>query len=789
MSNPEPLDPGLEQADLKPQPLRVLIVEDRADDAELVIRQLRRDGYDPQWRRVETEAEFLEALTSELDLVVSDFRLPRFDGPRALHLLQRTRPTVPFILVSGTIGEDIAVESMKAGAADYLLKDRLIRLGPAVRHALDQCRLRNERQGMSEAVLRAEARYRGIFENAVEGLFRTTIEGRLVEANPALAKIYGFDSAADLLAAPVGFWDRCLDADRGVELQRRLQEEGGLASFEAEMRRGDGRVIWTATSARKVQDEQGSSCYEGSIEDVTERRHAVEALRESESRYQALVRTSMDGFYVMDSGGRLLEVSDRCCDILGYPREMLIGMWMTDLAMPEESESQRKFAESVLSEGWGRLESRYRRNDGQPIDVEVSTVLLPRRGLMLNFVRDITRRKQAEDALRRSEEQLRQAQKMEAVGRLAGGVAHDFNNLLTVISGNAEFLLEGIAEADPLRNDAREILAAGERAASLTRQLLAFSRKQVLQPQVINLNQIVLGVQKMLRRLIGEDIELSTKLAQDLANVRADPGQIEQVILNLAVNSRDAMPSGGKLTIETENVELDSDAEDRPELTRRRFVRLSITDTGCGMDEQTLSQIFEPFFTTKEAGRGTGLGLSTVYGIVKQSGGQIGVCSALNCGTTLRIDLPRELESVHGATPPAPHDDRAHGSGETILLVEDEEFVRNLIEQVLRTAGYTMLVAANGEQALRLCAGYLGPIHLVLTDMIMPQMSGREMVERLKHERRDVRVLYCSGYADNAVLQQSLQEPGAHHLAKPFSIMGLKRKVRDALDAEVPPIP
>jgi two-component system cell cycle sensor histidine kinase/response regulator CckA len=391
-------------------------------------------------------------------------------------------------------------------------------------------------------------------------------------------------------------------------------------------------------------------------------------------------------------------------------------------------------------------------------------------------------RKRAEQALGMSEEQLRQSQKLEAVGQLAGGIAHDFNNLLTVITGYSDLTMGKLRPEDPLRTYIEEIKKAGDRATSLTRQLLAFSRKQVLQPKILNLNSVISDLEKLLRRLIGENIELRTVLETELGSVKADPGQIEQVIMNLAVNARDAMPGGGKLTVETQNINLDEEyANLHIAVNAGRFVMLAVTDTGTGMDPATRKHIFEPFFTTKEVGKGTGLGLSTVYGIIKQSGGNVWVYSEVGHGTTFKIYLPCIGEDAQKYKPAAEIGATVEGT-ETILLAEDEEVVRKLALQVLTAHGYQVLEAANGGSAFLICERHKGPIHMLVTDIIMPEMGGRELSDRLSLLRPEMKVLYMSGYTDSAILHQGVLDADANFIQKPFTPNDLARKVREVLD-------
>ncbi len=380
------------------------------------------------------------------------------------------------------------------------------------------------------------------------------------------------------------------------------------------------------------------------------------------------------------------------------------------------------------------------------------------------------------------EQQFQQAQKMESVGRLAGGIAHDFNNLLTVINSYASLAVNGLRKDDPLRADIQQILEAGNRAATLTKQLLAFSRKQVLEPKVIDLNEVIVDMDRMLQRLIGENIEFSTCLAQDLGRVNADPGQVEQVLMNLAVNARDAMPDCGKLTVETTNIVLDQEQASKiPDLVAGSYIMLVVSDTGQGMTSEVKSRLFEPFFTTKEKGQGTGLGLATVYGIVKQSGGSIWVQSEPGRGTAFNIYLPR-IEAKKTAL--APGRDAAHLRGtETVLIVEDEQAVRGLAKRILTAAGYHALTAANGGEALLHCERHGSKIHLVLTDVVMPQMGGGELVERLEKICPDLKTLYMSGYTDDAIVHHGVLEEGTQFIAKPFNVQSLLQKIREVLDS------
>jgi PAS domain S-box-containing protein len=515
-------------------------------------------------------------------------------------------------------------------------------------------------------------------------------------------------------------------------------------------------------------------------EELRSKAARMEATLEATARYRALMEQANDAILILDLAGTILEANRESERLFGSPRARIVGRNYDDFVVPEERADAANRRAGLGANGTIRVPDRHMERAGGAVvtvDVSGSLVRLGDESRVLVILRDVSERQ-------RLEAQLLQAQKMESVGRLAGGVAHDFNNLLGVITGYGDLLLNEIGPGHPSHRRVVEIRKAADRAATLTRQLLAFSRKQVLQLRVLDLNAVVAGIEPMLRRLIGEHIDLVTALDTDLGRVKADAGQIEQVIANLAVNARDAMPKGGKLLIETADVQLDAVyAATRPDARPGPHVMLAVSDTGHGMDAETLGHMFEPFFTTKGPGQGTGLGLATVYGIVRQLGGQVMVYSEVGRGTSFKIYLPRledaaDQPQVAAAAGPLP------GGSETVLLVEDEPALRLLVEEILTRGGYRVLQRERPEDALALAASHGGAIDLVLTDVIMPNMSGRQMADALRAARPTIRVLFMSGYTDDAISHHGILEPGTHFLEKPFTADGLLRKVRAVLEAE-----
>ena len=618
----------------------------------------------------------------------------------------------------------------------------------------------------------AEQRYRQLFERSLAGVIRTTLDGRILDCNLACARIFGYPTCEELIASPIT--DRYFSPEDRNTFIAILRKVKSLTNYEQCLRRKDGSKVWLLGSATLVEGAGGQPAVnEETFVDITERRNAEETFRKAfnANPEPITIATIPEGRYV--------DVNESFLRVTGYSREEVIGRTSRELNFWARPEDRANFIQMFLRQGSVRdLEITFRTKSGE-IRVAVDSaeaIEVAGQECAIAIFRDITERKSLE-------KQLRQTQKMEAVGQLSGGIAHDFNNLLGVIIGYSEILEHRLAPDDPLRKECLQIKKAGQSAASLTRQLLAFSRQQVLEPRVLDLNAIVLNVEKMLRRLIGEHIDLRTNLEPALGSVKADQSQIEQVIINLAVNARDAMMHGGKLIIETSNVNLDEGyARLHSPQKPGPYVLLSVADTGIGMDAETQARIFEPFFTTKELGKGTGLGLSTVYGIVRQSGGHIWVYSEPGQGTTFKVYLPLAGQTVRLQQSPASPAEPLRGS-ETILLVEDEEALRGLTRSLLENSGYTVLEAELPEAATEIARQHRGTIHLLLTDMVMPGMNGRVLAANLAAFRPEMKVVYMSGYT--GFTHAGLADPEISLLAKPFNRETLLRKVREALVSEM----
>jgi len=539
------------------------------------------------------------------------------------------------------------------------------------------------------------------------------------------------------------------------------------------------QVLEAGAAEYLVKETLSRELLQKALKYAVEHTRAENAVRQSEQRFHDLFENAKDILFTLDLEGNVTSLNKSAEEVMGWSRSEARHINIKSLVAPEHVNLCNQMMQRILNEEpLQHFEITMLRKDGRKVLLQTSARLIYSNGQkqgIQGMARDVTERRQLETM-------VQQSQKLEAIGRLSGGLAHDFNNLFCVISGHTELLTERTEAADPAVRNLTQIKKAVDSASSLTRQLLAFSRKQVFHPRILDLNGVVVETKKMLGRLVGENIEFFTSLLPTLGNVRVDPVQIEQVLVNLVLNARDAMPQGGKLTIETGNLELEEGAKSKRAIVPAgNYVVLSVTDNGCGMDEEAQSRIFEPFYTTKELGKGTGLGLATVYGIVKQSGGFIWVYSELGQGTTIRVYLPRVENSPAPLSFANPRTEVRQGT-ETVLLVENTEPLRNLAKELLKSSGYAVLDAENGKEALRIASAFSGAIHLLLTDVIMPGMGGKQLAEQLTSLRPATRVLYMSGYSNDGIVLSGILKSGALLLEKPFTREILLRKVRQVLD-------
>jgi two-component system, cell cycle sensor histidine kinase and response regulator CckA len=762
-----------------PAELKVLLVEDNPADARLV-REMLKEAHRPveltHAPRLRDALEFLR--TRGFNAILLDLNLPDSEGMNTFLRARAEALHAPIVVLTGLADEEVAARAVREGAQDYLVKAEVD--GPLLYRSI---RYAVARHASDEAIRRSEALYRSLIEGSIQGVM-IHVDGTIKLANAALASILGLERSEELIGQPV--WQFIAPQDRDMaQAYQRARKEGRSApnNFELHLLRRDGSVVALDCMASSIAWEGGQATL-ATVVDTTERKRAEQGLRASEERFRQIAENIKEAFIVVGlDGWRPLYLSRMWEEIWGRPLEEAYRhpMNWVQAIHPDDA--------GVVSEARQAIEKgeaisrnfRVVRPDGtiRWVRARAFPVYNATRELyrVVGLVEDIT-------DLRRTEEQLLQAQKMEAVGRLAGGVAHDFNNLLTAILGYSELVLQDLGPEHPSAVDVKEIRAAGQSAENLTRQLLAFSRRQILQPQTLDLNKVLTRVDALLQRIIGEDVELTMKLTAPLGRVSADPGQIEQVVLNLAVNARDAMPNGGKLTIETANVVLDEDyVAQHAGANAGPHIMVAVTDTGTGMDAATQQRLFEPFFTTKEPGRGTGLGLATVYGIVKQSRGSIWVYSELGQGSTFKVYLPVTSEEI--AAPVVVEMSPTSLSGtETVLVVEDQIEARSVICETLRRRGYTVIEAVNGPDAIVKGRQPDVVIDVMLTDVVMPGMGGRRVAEVIRATRPELKVVYMSGYTDSAIVDHGILEPGVAFVQKPFATDTLLRRIREVLDTQ-----
>ncbi len=757
-------------------PLRVLLVEDVEDDLLLVLRQLRQAGYEPQYRRVETAEQLHEALVNGAwQIVISDWQLPTFDGLEALRIVREHDPDLPFVIVSGTVGEEAAVQAMRAGAQDCVMKGRLARLGPAVTRELGEAIVRQQTRVAESQLLQSEHRFRALIENALDLIAVLDREGVVKFISPASRQILGF-APEELLGQTIAAWIH--PDDLAVLESDAVGKLGGLVDGETitvRFRHAAGHWTWIEAIGLDRTDDPAVGGVVINARDVTQRRADELAM----ARLFEAVQQTREAIVITDITGKIEYVNPAFEEITGYSAGEAMFQNPRILKSGRHPQSFYETMWDTLLSGrtWsGRLTNR--RRDGTLYEEEATiTPVLDRDGEILHFVavkRDIT-------ATLALEAQLLQAQKMEAVGRLAGGIAHDFNNLLMLLVNHAQFLKDSLGCDAPQQADVDGILAAADRATSLTRQLLTFSRRELAQPEVVDLNRIITNVERLLRHTIGEDVIVLCDLAPELPPIQADPGKLEQVLMNLAINARDAMPRGGTLWITTSRLPAGSQPATQTGLPPGDYVSLTVRDTGHGMAPAVATRVFEPYFTTKPRGKGTGLGLSTVFGIVTQAGGGVAVYSEVGQGAEFAIYLPASDETAPRPTLPAPSA-WPRGGGETILVVEDEATVRSLTSRILEVSGYTVHSVANGPDGLEFERGFEGRIDLLLTDVVMPNMSGVEFAQAFTASRPGVPVIFMSGYTADIVEAHGLAN-GPPLLHKPFTASQLVRQVQASLAA------
>ena len=795
-----------------------MVVDDQPENIHILIENLE-DQYEILFATSGDKALDIALSAEPPDLILLDIVMPGMDGYKVCARLKehtRTRD-IPIIFITASSLQEDEAKGLRMGAVDFIAKPFRMpiveaRINTALRlkqemddrmvlaRSLEDLNRNLERRIQQktrelertyENLEASERKYRAIYENAIEGIFQTSTDGRMLSASPSLAQILGYESPDELISTVTDLARQLyVRSEDRTRFKRILEELGEISAFETQFRKKNGDIINVMISAKVLRDETGNtSLYQGFCIDITQRKRAEMALRESEAHLRTLIDTIPDLIWLKNPDGVFLSCNPKFERLFKIEEKNIIGKTDYDLVDKELAEFSIKsdrVAMDVGSPVMNEEEVTFADDGHKELLETVKTPMYDLDGRLigvLGIARDITERKQAEEEKARMEDQYRQAQKVEAIGRLAGGVAHDLNNLLTPIIGFSEIMLDDFGPTDPRKRKIEQILQASFRARDLVHQLLAFSRKQPLKYMPVNISKVVTGFEKLLRRTIREDVEIRTILPPDVPFVMADIGQIEQVILNLAVNAADAMPDGGCLTIETAPAHLDADdAAESLEINPGEYILLCVGDTGCGLDEETRKHLFEPFFSTK-GDQGTGMGLATVYGIVKQHGGGIQVVSEPGEGATFKIYLPAftdiAVEDKADETAIA-----GQMGSETILLVEDDALVRDLARDLLARQGYTVLVAQSGADALTRMASTDSPIHLLMTDVIMPGMNGKELFARASEMRPDLKVLYMSGYSNKVLAHRGVLDEGIHFVQKPFTLHRLATSILEALEKD-----
>jgi PAS domain S-box-containing protein len=683
-------------------------------------------------------------------------------------------------LTSPITGLTDAADRMASGDLDTALPSASVRELQSLSGSFD--RMRRELKQQTATLQKSESRYRSLLTRLPIGVYRNTPgpSARFLMANEAISKMFGYESPEQFMQSNVS--DLYVDRAEMEAFSKQLLAQGSVNAAMLRVKKRDGSPFWASVTARAVRNDQGEIKYfEGIIEDITERKRAEQALRESEEKYRSLVETTSDWIWETDKKGTYTYSSPTVTDLLGYKPEEIIGKTPFDFMPSEEAKRVSGIFHRALSLqiSFDSIENVNLHKNGSHVVMETNGVpIFSGKGELLGYRgidRNITARKSLEN-------QLIQAQKMEAIGTLAGGVAHDFNNMLSIILGNTEMIMEALDKANPVVANLQEIQKAAEYSTDLTRQLLAFARKQTIAPKVLDINEAIEGMLKMLRRLIGENIDLAWLPKIGLWPVKVDPSQIDQVLANLCVNARDSIKGVGKLTIETGNTDFDEEyCRNHVGFKPGDYVMIAVSDNGVGMDKETLDSIFEPFFTTKGIGEGTGLGLSTVYGIVKQNNGFINIYSELGEGTTIKIYLPRYAGKM--LQPQLRKQDKADvGGDETILLVEDDNSILRMTTMMLERMGYCVIGTSSPSEAIRICESHPEEIDLLITDVVMPEMSGRDLAQKILYLNPSLKCLFISGYTANVIAHHGVLDDGVHFIHKPFAKQEIAKKVRQVLD-------
>ena len=771
-----PLHSGSVPGAMRSDPISVLLVEDNPADARLLREAVREvEGSPIQLTHVDTLGRALTRLDQQqFDLVMLDLSLPDAEGLETLVRTHNRAPSVPIVVLTGLDDEALAIRAVREGAQDYLVK------GQVTGHLLVRAmRYATERKRAVEALQRSEEYFRSLIENAMDLITVLDRDGRVRYGSPSFDRTLGHQQGA-LTGATI--FD-LLHPDDVAQVREILhtgtRHPGATQSFECRIRHRSGHWRVFECIGKRFEAESSVNGYVLNSRDVSERKRAEEELRQANETLRAVIEASPLAIYMLDAEGEVRSWNSAAERMFGYTETEVLHQPLPIVFENDDGVFRDPLALASSSPLAAGEEQKARRKDGSIIDVSVWNALVrDSTGIVTGIVEvvaDNTERK-------RLEEQFRQSQKMEAVGRLAGGVAHDFNNLLTVITGYSQMLLDQLGPGSTMADDMEQVLRAADRATSLTRQLLAFSRKQMVQPTVMDPDSLLHEMAAMLKRLIGENIQLDLALRAGV-KIRVDAGNFEQVVVNLVVNARDAITGAGTIRVTTtaERVDPNGNVPEHAAFQPGEYYVVEVCDTGLGMDEDIMSHLFEPFFTTKEKGHGTGLGLSTSYGIIKQNRGEILVNSRKGEGSTFRVYLPTVADPIE-RKPASVSTETTFGGTETILLTEDEDGVRTVATQMLRNRGYTVVTAASGAAGLQAAAA-MERIDLLITDMVMGGMSGREFADQLRVSRPGLPVLFVSGYADSGIVHQGVIEADAAFLHKPFSADDLAKKVREVLDS------